>query len=159
MVMVKHFVCWIVCTRYKANMDRKSLSTEQANSLLAKIKSVWGWSGYYFYPLHPISRKDVLAFDGSLLEPILPEGCFQKFMEAQCPLNIRCWREVGESEELQFSSFEFGYGYSELVVVNGEFDWLIYWSHENTITFGGEGLIAQLKILLPNWSLALSKLS
>lgn len=140
-------------------MNKTTLTTEQGNSLRVQIESVWGWSGYYFFPLHSTTRNDVLAFDGNLLEPIFSESEFQRFIESLKPSCIKCWREIGESEILQPKFFEFGYGYSEIVVVEEGFNWLIYWSHEGTITFGGEELITKLKILLPNWSSALHKLS
>ena len=140
-------------------MNRKILNTEQGNFLHTQITSVWNWSGYYFFPLHPTTRNDVVAFDGDLLESIFSENEFQRFVETLKPSYLKCWREVGDSEEFQAEYFEFGYGYSETVIVDEKLSWLIYWSHENTITFGGEELIAKLKKLIPNWSVALCKLS
>ncbi len=135
-------------------MTTYTLSDKEALELRAQIAKTWAWSGYYYFPLHSTDRKDVLAFDGNLLESIFPESEFQRLLLSMPNQQISCWREIEPSEKMTVKEFEFGYGYSETIVVSEDLTWLIYWSHEDTVTFGGEQLISMLKIALPNWQAA-----
>jgi len=138
-------------------MTSRTLTEKESSELRSEIEKVWAWSGCYFYPLHPTTRTDVLAFDGDLLETIFPEPDFLRLILSLPSSEIRCWRELDPSKEMCIGEFQFGYGYSETIVVNDSLSWIIYWSHEGTVTFGGDQLISKLKATVPNWENAVCK--
>lgn len=60
-------------------------------------------------------------------------------------------REGGESYELSVSSFEPHYNGLEGFWSDKNLDWIIYASHESSITVGGEWLLNEIKTVWPQW--------
>lgn len=135
-------------------MTYRVLSTCESEELRKKVCEEWAWSGHYFYPLQTTSRTDVLAFEGNLLEQILTESAFKALLLTCGISSINWWREIDASEETTVEKFPFFFGHSESFIVDRTLQWLVYWSHEETITFCGEHLISSLKHLVPEWETA-----
>lgn len=115
-----------------------------------------GWSPYW-YPLNDI-KKDiaVIAFDSDfwnddnnmqLLFKIMRDHNIKKVYTLQECSNVYVYddflSEVGIFEEDE-DGYNFPY-YSEQYVWDKSHDWLIYTSHEATVTFAGEWLVKSIK--------------
>lgn len=138
-------------------MTSRKLTETESVTLLADVKREWAWSGYYFHPLHATTRKDVLAFDDQSLEPLLPEEEFRAFLTGNGLSTVLWHHEYDPSEEIALNDFPFFYGHSESFIVDKTLDWIIYWSHEGTVTFGGGGLISTFMSRVPKWRDAVCK--
>lgn len=60
-------------------------------------------------------------------------------------------REWGDSFELDVAAAGFAYTGAEGFWTAGEMDWMLYASHESSITFGGGWLIDAVKRTCPGW--------
>ena len=60
-------------------------------------------------------------------------------------------REHGPSYEIELSEFDPSYTGAEGFWSSAELDWLLYASHESSITVGGESLIAAITHAWPEW--------
>jgi hypothetical protein len=130
------------------------MTSAESDALLEDVRLSWAWSGYYWHPLHPATRTDVLAFVSSLLEREFPEA---KLRGLLCDLGIGSiyWhREFDPTEEATIESLPVLYGGSEMFIVDDSRSWIIYSSHEDTITFGGDRLISAIKNAVPGWARA-----
>jgi hypothetical protein len=126
------------------------LSAIEQDSRFATVRREWAWSGYYWYPLQSTARRDVLAFDGALLEKSIPANALRELLIACGISNVFWFREHDLAEELAVDQLPSLYAASESFIVDEKLDWIVYWSHEGTITFGGR-LLDQVKLLLPEW--------
>lgn len=137
------------------NMGVTELPQEVSIELRSQVERIWKWSGCYFFPLHPTQRSDVLAFDETKLKKIFPEIALSNLIAAIAENNVTIWRECDPAISVVAASYEFGYGCSEQFAVDESKNWIVYWSHEGTITFGGDELLSRLKNAVPNWASAL----
>jgi len=72
-------------------------------------------------------------------------------------------REYGDGFEIETQAADFTYNGAEGFWTSGDLDWLVYASHESSITFGSNWLVEGMKRLLPDfekyiykgWDLAL----
>ena len=60
-------------------------------------------------------------------------------------------REWGESAELDLEIASFLYNGAEGFWTTPDVAWMVYASHESSITFGGEWLIAAMRAVLPTF--------
>jgi hypothetical protein len=65
----------------------------------------------------------------------------------------RVWeiREYDECFEMDVSAVEFAYTGPEGFWTTGDMDWLVYASHEQSISFGGDWIIEEVKKACPDW--------
>jgi len=135
-------------------MTARVLTETEAQALRETVERVWAWSGYYFHPLHKTSRTDVIGFDARWLEARLPDESFRSLLAAHGITEVKWWCEHEPSELVSLTDFRYfrGYGFSETFIVDDVLDWIVYWSHEETVTFGGERLIALMKSRVPDWA-------
>lgn len=116
---------------------------------LKELKRLWDWNSYYWFPLEPASRNDLLAFDCNQMEAELAEIEFQDFITA-------FYQKEGV---YVFSEYDgiwvespprgFGYWHSELCITDFKLRNVVYWSHEGTVTLGGKRLISSFKKCFP----------
>jgi hypothetical protein len=127
------------------------LSETERDSLLQKVRDEWAWSDYYWHPLHPTTRKDVIAFDMDLLERELSESVLRSLLRSLGIETVLWHREHDPSEETTIDELPCIYGYGEAFIVDKTMTWIIYLSHENTVTFGGSQLVTAIKRAAPSW--------
>jgi len=114
------------------------------------LKEYWGWNEYYWFPLVPTTRSDLIAFDCRKLEKNLPEEDFEKFLEGFFNGNdVYVFPEHDEAH-IELCS-EYGYWFSELCIAEENLRNVVYWSHEGTVTLGGIKLIEKFKASFPNY--------
>lgn len=61
------------------------------------------------------------------------------------------YKETAPSEEISIDELPQLYGQSESFIVDKSLEWIVYWSHESTVTFGGKWLIEAVTLRLPDW--------
>lgn len=116
---------------------------------LQELKRLWGWNSDYWFPLEPPSRNDLLAFDCHKLEAELTEQAFQNFItEFYKKEGVYVFSEH-DGAWIESPPQEFGYWHSELWIADFKLRNVVYWSHEGTVTLGGNRLINAFKETFP----------
>ncbi|PUA36422.1 hypothetical protein C8Z91_23735 [Paenibacillus elgii] len=138
-------------------MQKEKIPDEVSANLRKNMEQIWDISKPYWYPLFDCKRDDLIAFDSEYIEN-----------EEKLKAIITLLKQHGEEQVIEFleSGHTFYMRVSNLYpyyCYNGDFtggegfwtsqkmDWIIYASHEGTITFGGEWLVKGLKLLWSDW--------
>lgn len=119
----------------------------EADMIISKFRAVWNYDPVgYWYPLVGKSDDSKLFISFDYAQPHLdkisqligiPENHIFEYGENWYPGVPAC----AEVDEIV------GYGGCEVAYTNRDFTWVIYFSHENTITFAGS-IVPQVKEIL-----------
>lgn len=118
---------------------------EEANNVANRFYETWRYDTTYWYPLNGMSEDDKLFISPKRIKPYLqeihqllglPQDHIYEYGEAWYG-RPHC-AEVDELED--FSGCETAY-------CPKDFSWIIYYSHENTVTFAGT-IVPQIKEIL-----------
>ena len=104
----------------------------------------------YWHPLADTERTDVAAFQAPyFLRAVTPERLAALLAERGI---TRVWelREYGPEYELDASAFEPHYNGAEGFWTSSALDWIVYASHESSMTVGG-WMLAEVKRAWPEW--------
>jgi hypothetical protein len=135
---------------------RRVLTAHESSFVRAELKRRWNVTGGYWYPLSDHRPLETEAFDAVAFDQDFP------IEELRCELAGRGVNRVFELQEIGGVDYEMEAGVFEPVYGMGgeafwcsnEFDWLIYASHETSITVAGGWLLDCVKVLWPEWSKA-----
>ena len=127
----------------------RNLTGAEAEHLMERFRSVWGYvPNNYWYPLNGGADEDKLYLPAECMEPYLPQinrllgipgNHIYEYGESWYPGIPAC----SEIEEI------IGYCGCEAAYTDKDFQWMIYFSHEDTVTFAGS-IVPQIKeILMP----------
>ncbi|MCX7357942.1 MAG: hypothetical protein NT015_07360 [Alphaproteobacteria bacterium] len=133
---------------------RRVLLRPEIDQLKANLKQTWGFGGGYWYPLSEAVNPFTAAFPlvaFALTEnarSYLPIGTevypgdvlkdVQRFFrEHHVKRAYKLRTEWGYSYEIDAQLLDPGYGASEELNFNARHDWVLYWSHEGSVTLGG----------------------
>ncbi len=129
---------------------------EQAAStqIIESLQKDFGFQYHqYWYPLKDVHFKPVIALlTDRFLQTSIPSKLMD-FFSRNSPILF----EVNESSVdgqcfWTSKSDEFILEhYSEKIIVPTDFSWIIYYSHENSIAFGGQKLIEKVQTAFPKW--------
>lgn len=135
----------------------KQLEKDDSENIKSRLDDVWDIKYPYWYPLFDCNRQDVIAFDSEYFENSDKLEIVRKLLRKQGVKNIYEFREDGISNQIiDFLDYEFWcsepyFWNNECFWFDDNMDWIIYVSHEGTITFGGKWLIEQLKKVCVDW--------
>jgi hypothetical protein len=131
----------------------RRLTAVEASPLWERVAATWDIHPGYWYPLGETERQDVLALEA---HPFHVGGGASIVRRCLVQHGVStCWefREFGGDADLELTIDEFDpkYAESEGYWTASAFDWLVYASHEESITLGGAWLIDAFKAAWPNW--------
>jgi hypothetical protein len=115
---------------------RHVLSETERNEIRAKLKTIWNVDGYW-YPLTTWKIDNAEAFQDSYFEKEFGYEILKDILRNHNVTKIWELREDGIDYEIELSIFEPYYNGSEGFWCDSNYDWLIYASHESSITFAG----------------------
>jgi len=135
---------------------RRTLAVSEREQVWSEIKARWGIEGYW-YPLSAKAPKDALALDA---EPFFDAETQTRLREALAAIGVsRVWelREFdvdpeSPDRELDLEFFEPVYTGAEGFWTDRSLDWLIYASHEDSVTVAGRRLLPAFKHAVPEWA-------
>jgi hypothetical protein len=128
---------------------RRVLSENENQALREKLKFVWKVDGYWF-PLTGWKPQDTEAFQDKYFEEELG---YEKIQQILRNLGVQRIWELREGEvnyEIDVNAAEFYYYGEETFWFDNTFAWLIYVSHESSITFAGS-ILPEIKKNWTNW--------
>ena len=129
---------------------RRVLSAEESNIIWERLRTVWDVTEGYWYPLAQCERDDIEAFQDAYLEKEVGAEKLHAIFRDHGIERVWEMREDGINYELELSVFEPYYNGNEGYWCDETFDWIIYASHESSITIGG-WLLPEIKNVWSNW--------
>lgn len=114
------------------------LSAKESEEAWQSLERIWGLRRHeYWYPLAQLDRTDVEAYQAPYFRrAIMPHQLGNLLAERG---TTRVWelREYGPEYELETSAIDPHYNGAEGYWTSHALDWIIYASHESSITVGG----------------------
>jgi len=129
---------------------RRVLTVEEAKSTWSRLRARWEIGDGLWHPLTDCKLPDVIAFDANAFDEAV---ALEQLRTTLTELGIqRVWelREYGPEYEEDVSLFTPRYNGAEGYWTSADLDWIIYASHEASVTVGG-WLVGQVKALWPSW--------
>jgi hypothetical protein len=137
---------------------RRTLTEEESASLWHELERRWGVKGYWY----PIDRAQdapppahTVAFDS---DPFHGEELERLLRDVLSSLGVvRVWElreQLGTDmdKEIELGILEPVYTGEEGFWTDGSFDWLVYASHEGSVTVAGSRLLPALQAAWPAWN-------
>ncbi|MFD2216439.1 hypothetical protein [Metabacillus endolithicus] len=136
----------------------EQVSSQKTDDLVKKLKFIWDIEKHYWYPLYDCKRSDVIAFNAEYIEDIADKVSeIQNFLLGHNNNQIYEMHEDRTLWIVETNSLDPSYDgrYCERFWFSKDFNWIIYASHECSISFGGKKLISSLKEKWQDWELNL----
>jgi len=131
---------------------RRVLSKDESDEVWDKLQFRWGIGRReYWYPLTQRTNQNIEAFqDKALDKAVTPDG-LRAILANHGLTRVFELREYGAEYELDLSvAFDPYYNGAEGYWCSEQADWIIYASHESSITVGGWPL-EEIKHIWPDW--------
>jgi hypothetical protein len=130
---------------------RRTLTKEESKRIWTELKTRWGVDGGYWYPLKSTELpRGVLAFHTDYFDG--PKEALLRDLMTRRGID-RVWelREHGDGEcELELPLFQPQYDGAEGYWTSTGSDWLVYASHESSITLAGDWLVTAFRAVVPD---------
>lgn len=129
------------------------LNNDESGAIWVRVAAAWDIRPGCYYPLDDASsRRDLLALDISSFRAA--DG-LNKVRQAVSIHGVRACFDFSEFDEpttrLSLREWEPAYDGMEHFWTSEPLDWLVYVSHEQSITLGGTWLIEAFKRAEPTW--------
>lgn len=129
---------------------RRALAKEESKSIWEQVRTRWQIQEGYWYPLSDCNLPDIQAFDTEAFDMAVPRETLLKILMARGIGRVFELREYGPEYEEDLALFEPSYNGAEGYWTSNGLEWIIYASHESSITVGG-WMLNELKTLWPTW--------
>src|SRR5207253_8911353 len=117
-----------------------------------KYGPIWGIvETYYWVTLGECEGKDVEAFQAPYFDEEIGPEKLRAMLQSHGVERVWELREYVPEYELELSAFEPYYNLAEGYWCSEQMDWILYASHESSITIGGEWLLREVKDIWPGW--------
>jgi hypothetical protein len=131
---------------------RRVLSPSESEDIWDKVQSRWGViRREYWYPLIDRTNDNIEAFQDKSFEKVITTDGLRAILANHGLTRVFELRESGVEYELDLSvAFDPYYNGDEGYWCAEQADWIIYASHESSITLGG-WLLDEIKHIWPDW--------
>lgn len=130
---------------------RLTLSQDEVQTLLGEAQRRWGLTRAAWFPIAGDRPAGVEVFDTTKsAEGALEEVLRRALVEQQIERLIEI-REWGASHELDLTCAQLYYNGAEALFMDSSLTWLVYASHESTVTIGGTALLQAIASEWPEW--------
>lgn len=116
---------------------RRVLSAEEKSRVMKMMSDLWGVPDGYWYPLGEQTHPSLIAFDLSEANESVLQGRIGEFLSGRGIDRVLEIREYGACYEREPEQDDFIYNGAEGFWTSDGDDWILYCSHEGSITFGG----------------------
>jgi hypothetical protein len=129
---------------------RRVLTTVESKQIWSRLRQTWRISDSYWYPLAKSSLGNIAAFQDRPFYEFVPPAILKEILTAHRIDRLWELRESGAEYEQDISLFEPYYNGAEGYWSSDELGWIIYASHESSLTIGG-WLLDEIKDRWPSW--------
>jgi hypothetical protein len=131
----------------------RTLSDAERDVFWERAASEWDIRTQYWYPLEPTSRADVVAFNASAFHAAVGAEGVRAALGAHGVSRVIETHELAElpTREIDVAHADFVYEFAEGYWCDGQHDWIVYVSHEDSLTIGGRWLIDAITQQWPEW--------
>jgi hypothetical protein len=129
---------------------RRVLTTQESQTIWSRLRSRWEIPEGYWFPLAECKLPDVVAFRTRSFDEAVSYESLRDTLEARGIERLWELREYGPEYEEELALFEPYYNGAEGYWSSGDLDWIIYASHESSVTVGGS-LLGDLQRMWPPW--------
>jgi hypothetical protein len=126
------------------------LTTVESKAIWSRLRSRWEIPEGYWFPLAECRLPDVVAFKTKAFDEAVSHGRLQGIVRNRGIERVWELREYGPEYKEDLALFEPYYNGAEGYWSSGDQDWIIYASHESSVTVGGS-LLGELKRVWPDW--------
>ena len=132
----------------------RELTYEERTALWKQLKERWGADGECWYPLRTDPMpSNVIAFKIDWFFYQFPMHLLPQILKKHGVTRVWELREYPPYEyEIDCELLVPSSSEAERYWTSGEMDWLIYTSHEDSLTIAGEWLIQEIKEVWPEWN-------
>jgi hypothetical protein len=130
---------------------RRVLSPSEADSLWSRLRGRWDITNKSWFPLAHCARPDIVAFQDRHFNDFCSVFNLVDLLAARGISRVWELRECGPEYEQDVSLFDPYYNGAEGFWSAGDLDWIVYASHESSITVGG-WLLAEIEERWPEWN-------
>lgn len=134
----------------KALPYRRVLTTEESKFVWSRLRSQWQILNDYWYPLVDCSLSDVVAFKAAAFARAVAERGLRDMLAKHGIDRVWELREYGPEYEQETLLLDPSYNGAEGYWSSGDLDWVIYASHEGSVTVAG-WILQEVKELWPSW--------
>lgn len=128
---------------------RRVLAAAEAGAVWARLREHWRMTEGFWYPLTG-GPPGVVAFDAAAFDEGVPPSRLRGILSRRGVGRVWELREYGPQYEQDVSLFEPHYDGAEGYWSAGTLGWVVYASHEGSVTVGG-WLLEELQPLWPAW--------
>ena len=129
---------------------RKILSVKESSGIWKLIQDAWEIPNDYWYPLTGKKPPNVEAFQDEYFERNISNDILIKFFNDRGVMRFWELREHGAEYEMAIEIFEPYYNSAEGFWTSSSLDWIVYCSHERSVSVGG-WLLDEVKQSWPDW--------
>ena len=130
---------------------QRVLSDDETSTVWTKLQR-WGVKrNDYWYPLVPTEITGLIAFNSDAFDAAVPSRASSKILASKDIARVWEMRESGPSYIQGIACIDTICNGAEGYWTSCDVDWLIYASHEMTITIGG-WMLEAVKSIWPNWN-------
>ncbi|EMS71294.1 hypothetical protein [Ruminiclostridium cellobioparum] len=133
---------------------RRVISETESDMLRKELSIKWCEVGSYWYPLIECNREDIVAFTDDFFDEDQDIERLREILKRHGIYKIYQLREFDSSPEYELDTDAFYPFYTidgEGYWCSNEMDWVIYASHENSITIAGTWLVDEVKLAWKDW--------
>jgi hypothetical protein len=129
---------------------RRVLTTDESKTIWSRLRTRWEIPNGYWFPLADCELPDVVAFKTRDFDEAVAYVRLRDLLAARGIERVWELREYGPDYEEDLALLEPYYNGAEGYWSSGDSDWIIYASHESSVTVGG-WLLPELKRMWPSW--------
>jgi len=130
---------------------QRVLSESESDALWNRLRNRWQIASGYWFPLAGCTLPDVVAFQDRPFNDFSSTYCINDLLTSRGISRVWELREYGPEYDLDVSLFDPHYNGAEGYWSSGDLDWIVYSSHESSITVGG-WLLVEIKARWPEWN-------
>lgn len=130
---------------------RRVLSAAESQTIWSRLCGRWQIPKGYWYPLAECKLSDVVAFKTRAFDEAVATERLRSILAARGIERVWELREYGPEYEEDVALFEPYYNGAEGFWSSGDLDWIMYASHESSVTVAG-WLLQNVKAMWPSWA-------
>lgn len=135
-----------------SNQDWRSPNENERKQVWKRLQERWGVENTYWYPLRDAEMpSDVIAFEAEWFFSQISLEMLHGLLQTREITRIWELREGGAVYEMDSQLLNPVYDGEEGYWTSQDMDWLLYVSHESSLTVAGGWFVSAIQALWPQW--------